>query len=306
MLVLIRRASIAACCAGFIQPVFAQTETAADSPQLQEIVVTAQKRAENIQEVPLAISVVTGEQLQSANVNGFADMSRISPSLNIRPSDQPVNASVALRGIGTFAFSIGVEPSVAVQLDDVPVAFQARAFTDLTDVERIEVLRGPQSTLYGKSASAGLINITTKAPTDQFTSSINLTATTDEEYRGSASISGPLGEKLAYRITGSHSDFKGNVDNIATGRTVNGNVDNTVRGKLVWDPIEPLKITLGLNYSNGESTAVSAFSAIAPNALLRGTAGLTPNVVLPGLTIDSDNRQIEWNVDPRAKSHGFG
>jgi iron complex outermembrane receptor protein len=173
-------------------------------------------------------------------------------------------------------------------------------------VERIEVLRGPQSTLYGKSASAGLINITTKAPTDQFTSMINLSATTDEEYRGSASISGPLGEKLAYRITGSHSDFKGNVDNIATGRTVNGNRDSTVRGKLVWDPIEPLKLTLGLNYSNGESTAVSPIDAIAPNALLRGTAGLTPNVVLPGITANAGNLQISHNTDPLAKSHGFG
>src|SRR5678815_2026736 len=80
------------------------------------------------------------------------------------PAAQPVNSSVSIRGIGTFAFSIGVEPSVAVQVDDVPVAFQARAFTDLSDVQRIEVLRGPQSTLYGKAAPAGLINIITRGP----------------------------------------------------------------------------------------------------------------------------------------------
>jgi iron complex outermembrane receptor protein len=297
-----QRASVALCAAGL--PILAIAQDA--QPQLEEVLVTAQKRAENVQDVPLAIAVVTGDQLVKANVNGFADMSRISPSLNIRSADQPVNASVALRGIGTFAFSIGVEPSVAVQIDDVPVAFQARAFTDLTDVERIEVLRGPQSTLYGKSASAGLINITTKAPTDQFTSTVSLAATTDEEYRGSASIAGPLGEKLSYRLTGSHSDFKGNVDNLTTGRTVNGNADSTARGKLVWDPIEPLKVTLGLSYSRGESTATGSWKSLSPTTLLRGQAGLTPGVVLPDIVASSDNLAIEQNVDPRARSHGFG
>ncbi len=79
----------------------------------------------------------------------------------VRPAENPVNANISIRGIGTLAFSPGVEPSVAVVVDDVPIAFQARAFADLADVERIEVLRGPQSTLYGKSASAGLIRVQT-------------------------------------------------------------------------------------------------------------------------------------------------
>jgi iron complex outermembrane recepter protein len=297
------RATVTACLAATAPTLFAQTT---NDPALEEIVVTAQKRAENVQDVPLAIAVVTGDELQRANVREFADMSKVSPSLQIRSADQPVNASVALRGIGTFAFSIGVEPSVAVQVDDVPVAFQARAFTDLTDVERVEVLRGPQSTLYGKSASAGLINITTKAPTDEFTSSLNLSATSDHEYRGAASLSGPLGQKLHYRLTGSHSDFKGNIDNLATGKTVNGRDDTTLRGKLVWDPIEALTVTLGANYSGGESTAVSAFSAIAPTALLRGTPGVTPDVVLPGLDIGPESLQIEHNRSPFAKYRGLG
>jgi iron complex outermembrane receptor protein len=127
---------------------------AADAPQIDEVIVTAQKRAENIQDVPQAVQVVTASQLAANGVREFTDLTKVSPSLVVRPAEQPVNSSVSIRGIGTFAFSIGVEPSVAVQVDDVPVAFQARAFTDLSDIERIEVLRGPQSTLYGKSASA--------------------------------------------------------------------------------------------------------------------------------------------------------
>jgi iron complex outermembrane recepter protein len=301
-----QRVSWAACLGGVASVVTAQATLAQEQPQLQEIVVTAQKRAENVQDVPLAISAIGGEQLERANVREFADMSRVAPSLNIRSSDTPVNASVALRGIGTFAFGIGVEPSVAVQIDDVPVSFQARAFSDMTDVERVEILRGPQSTLYGKSASAGLINITTKAPTDQLTSLLSLTGTSDEEFRAAGSISGPLGPQVSYRLTASHSDFAGNVDNIASGRTVNGREDTTIRGKVVWNPADALSITAGANYSNTISTAVSALSRISPSARLRGTPGLTPDVVLPGIFATSENLNISHDTEPYSKSHGIG
>ncbi len=202
----------AVACVLVVDPVRFRLEQIVESGrQLEEVVVTAQKRVENVQDVPLAVSVVSEGEMESAGVREFADMAKVAPSLNIRAADQPVNASVALRGIGTFAFGIGVEPSVAVQLDDNAGRVEARAFTDLTDVERVEVLRGPQSTLYGKSASAGLINITTREPSDEFTSLINLQATTDDDYPLAApSVSGPIGSRSSYRlITGSHSDFKG-------------------------------------------------------------------------------------------------
>lgn len=299
------RAGAVACALVVVPSVYAQTNDDA-SRQLEEVVVTAQKRVENVQDVPLAVSVVSAGQMESAAVREFADMAKVAPSLNIRPADQPVNASVALRGIGTFAFGIGVEPSVAVQLDDVPVAFQARAFTDLTDVERVEVLRGPQSTLYGKSASAGLINITTREPTDEFTSLINLQATTDDEYRGALSVSGPIGSRLSYRLTGSHSDFKGNVDNIATGNTVNGRDDTTLRGKLLWEATDALTVTLGLNYSEGEASSVSPLNRMSPAARLRGNPALNAGVTMPGIVPSDDNLRISHDVDPLARSDGFG
>ena len=281
-------------------------QTAPDAIALDEVVVTAQKRAENVQNVPLAVSVVTARQLESAGVKEFTDVSRVAPSLTIRQADQPINASVALRGIGTFAFGIGVEPSVAVQLDDVPVSFQARAFADLTDVERIEVLRGPQSTLYGKSASAGLINIYTRDPSPKFSVLANALATDDHEYRGAISLSGPIGETLGYRLSASRSEYDGNVKNLYDGSKVNGRDETSIRGKLLWRPMEELKVTLGASYIKSVASSTAVMAYYTPGALLRGTAGQTASVTMPGLVPGPDNLAVSEDTAPYAHSKGFG
>jgi iron complex outermembrane receptor protein len=290
--------------AGDVHSAFAQS--APDAIALDEVVVTAQKRAENVQNVPLAVSVVTARQLESAGVKEFTDVSRVAPSLTIRQADQPINASVALRGIGTFAYGIGVEPSVAVQLDDVPVSFQARAFSDLTDVERIEVLRGPQSTLYGKSASAGLINITTRDPSAKFSVLANVLATDDHEYRGAVSLSGPIGETLGYRLSASRSEYDGNVKNLYDGKKINGRDETSIRGKLLWRPIDDLKVTLGASYIDGVATSNATMRVYTPGATLRGTPGLTSNVTMPGVVAGEENLTVSNDTPPYAKSEGFG
>jgi iron complex outermembrane receptor protein len=272
---------------------------------VDDVIVTAQKRAQNIQDVPLAVTVVTGQQLENQNVREFTDLAKVSPSLTIRPSDSAQNASVSLRGIGTFAFSIGVESAVAIQIDDVPVAFQARAFSDLSDIERIEVLRGPQSTLYGKNASAGLINIVTSAPSSQFTGRATVTATTDSEYRVAGSVSGPIGDTLGFRLSGSYSDFDGNVDNLTTGETVNGSKNSTLRGKLVWTPTEALTVDLGLNYFKVDSDPTFTYRVLSPNVRLRGNATQTLDVIMPGITAGPDNLQATLNDQPYYRAEGL-
>src|SRR6186713_549409 len=220
--------AVSACAAAFAIAAQAQQAGESGSLQLEEVVVTAQKREQNVQDVPLAVAVVSAAQIERAGAREFADLQNVSPSLQIRGSDQPINASVALRGIGTFAFSIGVEPSVAVQVDDVPVAFQSRAFTDLSDVQRIEVLRGPQSTLYGKAASAGLINIVTFGPSESFEGNVRVLGTSDEEFVGGIGLSGPIGETLGYRISAQHTTYDGNVENSFNDKNVNGRESTTV------------------------------------------------------------------------------
>ncbi|NIJ06722.1 iron complex outermembrane receptor protein [Sphingomonas vulcanisoli] len=277
-----------------------------DSADLGTIVVTANKRAENVQNVPLAVSVLAPTQLKAAGVTQFSDLGRVSPSLVIRTAEQPVNSNVSLRGVGTFAFGIGVESSVAVLVDEVPLAFAARAFTDLPDVQRIEVLRGPQSTLYGKSASAGLINIITQDPTSTFHAKANALATSDREYGGNVSLSGPMGEDLGYVVSGSYSNWDGNVKNLFNGKRVNGHEAGNFRGKIRWTPDANLKITLSGNYLNGNTTVGRPFTHMSPTALLRNTAGLTEAVVMPGVVVSPDNTDVSNNFNSRTKYQGYG
>lgn len=288
-------------------PAYAQSAAkAAEKPDSGEIIVTAQKRAENVQNVPLAVSVLGAAQLQAAGVRNFQDLGAVSPSLTIRPAEHPVNANVSLRGVGTFAFGIGVEPSVAVMVDEVPLAFQARAFTDLPDVERIEVLRGPQSTLYGKAASAGLINIITRNPTDTLKVRANATLTTDQEYGANVSISGPISPTVGYVVSGAYSKWEGNARNLFNGQKLNGRESGNIRAKVRWEPSNDAKITLSVNYMNGTTNVGRPIIAQAAGALYRGTAGQTVDVVLPGVTIGPVNQNTSINYTSRTKYQGGG
>lgn len=285
--------------AGLMACVATAASAADEGVKIDEVIVTAQKRAENVQDVPQAVQVVSANQLAAAGVREFTDLAKVAPSLVIKAAEQPVNSSVSIRGIGTFAFSIGVEPSVAIQVDDVPVAFQARAFTDLSDIERIEVLRGPQSTLYGKSASAGLINVVTRGPTPEMSATVNALATTDREYGFGASVAGPITEQLGFRLSGNYDDFKGNVRNIFTGERAGGRETKALHGKLVWTPVEKLTATLGWNYIDGGTTVGRPFIRLSPTANLRGNPALPPSVYQAGITVGADNRDFANNYAAR-------
>ena len=178
-----------------------------------------------------------------------------------------------------------MEPSVAAVVDDVPISFQARAFADLADIERIEVLRGPQSTLYGKSASAGLINIVTPGPTKTFIAKISALGTTDDEWQGNAVISGPLTDNLGFRTTANYDKYRGNIRNLADDDKINGRRIFSTRNKLVWTPATNLTIDLGLDYINGRNTTGRPFIALSPTALLRGNPAYTQPVYAPGVTV---------------------
>ena len=308
--------ALAAATAALAQPAIAQnaaqdqasakSDSGADSAAPGEIIVTAQKRAENVQSVPLAVSVVGPTQLKAAGVTQFQDLGKIAPSLTIRPAEHPANANVSLRGVGTLRLRHrrGAERGrtgrrSAAGLPGPRLHRPARR-------GRIEVLRGPQSTLYGKSASAGLINIITREPTDTFHARANILATTDSEVGGNLSISGPLAQDLGYVLSASYSKWDGNVHNLYNGKTVNGRETVNLRGKIRYEPSSDVKITLSGNYVNGTTTVGRPFIRMAPGALLRNTAGQTVGVTMPGVNVNPENQDISNNYDSRTKYHGGG
>ena len=137
---------------------------AGDNDVSAEVVVTAQKRTERLQDVPVAVTVLNGAAIDAQGRTSLEGAQYLVPSLNFVKSGTALNQALFLRGIGTTSFSIAVEPTVSTVVDGVVLSRAAEAFTDLVDIERLEVLRGPQGTLFGKNASAGVINIVSKRP----------------------------------------------------------------------------------------------------------------------------------------------
>ncbi len=147
--------------------------TAPAMAQVEEIIVTAQKVEENVQDVPIAITAVSGDRLQQAGVISLENISTVVPSVTFRKGTTSANSAIVMRGVGTISFSVAAEPSVSTVVDGVVLSRSGQAFADLIDIQRLEVLRGPQGTLFGRNASAGLVNIVSKGGTDDFQAEVN-------------------------------------------------------------------------------------------------------------------------------------
>ena len=290
-------------CLGLAAPALADD---APEPQLEEIVVTAQKRAENLQTVPIAVTVVSGDTFTKANVSGFSDLAKFSPSLTTTAGDQPANSALVVRGVGTFAYSIAAEPSVLVVIDDVAVGYQAQAFTDLVDIDRVEVLNGPQSTLFGKSASAGLVNVTTKAPTNTFTYFGDVKATTDDEQRVTMSLSGPLSDTVAFRLSAAARYWGGNIHNAASGGKIDDDRSASVRGKIQWKPNDNLDAQFTLHYNEDRADCCGVpLTRLDPGGRLLGTP-LTQGLAIPGVNPGPNNTTVAIDQVPKANQEDIG
>lgn len=208
-----------------------------NQPGIDRIVVTAQKVAEDVQDVPIAISVVTGDRLEQAGVNGLEGLTQIVPSVTFRKGTTSANSAIVLRGVGTISFSIAAEPSVSTVVDGIVLSRSGQAFIDLVDIERLEVLRGPQGTLFGKNASAGLVNIISQGGTDNVEWEGRAEWFEGQEYRLRTSLSGPLSENLSGRVTGFYGSYDGNITNVFGGREddINGYEHYGARGLIDYD-----------------------------------------------------------------------
>ncbi len=170
---------------------------------IEEITVTAQRREQGLSEVPISISVIGGEQLERAGINRVEDLYAIAPSLSFSPAQSSSGAGLRIRGVGSAAFGSATEPSVSTIVDGIVTGPGGSALVDFFDVERIEVLRGPQGTLFGKNSSAGAVNIVSRAPTDALSGyAIARYGEELEEVRIEGGISGPVSDNVRMRLSG--------------------------------------------------------------------------------------------------------
>jgi iron complex outermembrane receptor protein len=306
------------------------TPTAAPEPG--EIIVTAQRRAEKVTKVPISITVADSKQLEREQINTVTDLSRIAPSLEIQSAPgQNTGGGGSIRGIGTQTFSAGAVASVGVVVDQVS---QGNAnISDLFDVARVEVLKGPQGTLFGLTTSAGVINITTNKPefgvfslrmrTEMSGAGVAGSLYGDQIAQGVMNI--PIAANAALRISG-FSNTRQGPDYDLTTHQYDANDTFGFRGHLLWEPTSQLTINLIGDYSKNRTTNGGDFFTFVKTSG-QGFAGIAPGVAIPdnmtanlatcGVTAGEGNRdyctaqtyhennysggaslQIDYNTDP--------
>jgi iron complex outermembrane receptor protein len=226
-------------------PAPAQSPVAPSVSAVPEVVVTATKRAENLQNVPLSVSVVSQQALQARNLSGTTDLQRLVPGLQFTTSPSVANAIFQVRGVGTAAAGQGLEQSVGVAFDGVPLARSLGSIADLVDIERVEVLKGPQGMLFGKNASAGVLNIISQSPKLDKTEVIARAAygtLNDQQYTGTLNI--PVGTDAAVRLSAWRFKRDGFVNEVNTGQEMGDKDTQGARLKVRWAPAEKLDIQL--------------------------------------------------------------
>ncbi len=275
----------------------------AASTGITDIIVTAQKRSTRLQETPIAVTAVGSDLVDRANLNRGEELVKFVPNLQFREDASAGQRNFVIRGIGTGTNSVGVEGSVGIIIDNVVLGREGMGVSGFDDIERIEVLRGPQGTLFGKNASAGVIQITTKQPNlDRFTGGVRATYGNYNAYRISGNMTGPVAENLALYVSAFTDKTDGYLRNVLTDKRINGYEKYGVRLKSLFRPSESFEIKLASDYSYQTSVCCEwALSKIVPgtvhDVLLRHTGIITPG---------PNSRQTTASPDMSEKIEQFG
>lgn len=228
-----------------------------------EIIVTATKREQTLQETPVSVSVTSGETLERAEIRDLIDLQTVAPSLRVSQLQSSANTTFIIRGFGNGANNAGIEPSVGVFIDGVFRSRSAGQIADLGNVARVEVLRGPQSTLFGKNASAGVISIITQEPQFEFGGSVSATYGNFDQMVLKGDVTGPLTESLAFSIEGNLNKRDGYVEVVNLDERINERDRYSVRGQLLFENGGPLRVRAIADYSKIDELCCFAGNVLA-------------------------------------------
>lgn len=271
-------------------------EAQAEVSAIEEIIVTARKREEPLQKTPVAITAFSGSDLEALQVDDVSQAAEFAPNL-VFDSGAPVSgssatASIFIRGIGSSEFSLGTEQGVGLYVDGVYLARSVGGVLDLVDVESLQVLRGPQGTLFGRNTVGGAILIQSTRPADELGGSIRFTTGNDTRADLKASVDIPLGDNLRSRFSFLRTLRDGYVENLDGGEDLGSDNAFTGRGVLEWTPSEQTRFSLAADYTRERESA-------APHVLLALPEGLQP-------MLDNDGNPTglftNFAIDPRPRS----
>ncbi len=279
---------------------------AAAQSSSDEIIVTATKRAQTLQEVPIAVSVVGADTVEKAQIQDLFDLQASVPSLRISQLQNSSQTNFIIRGFGNGANNPGIESSVGVFIDGVYRSRSAAALLDLPVLDRVEILRGPQSTLFGKNVSAGAISITTQAPRYEWGGNLEATYGEFNEAILRGTVTGPINDKTAFRLSGSFNRRDGFYTNSIDGTEVNERDRWAVRGQLLFEPTDVLSFKLIGDYNKIDEVCCGAIQLL--NAAPTLAVAAPPPLGL-GRAIDPDgdnDYNIAFDQNPINTLEGYG
>jgi len=285
----------------------AASATNAESDDVQRVTVTAQKREQTLQDVPISVSVTSAATIEKAHIVDLIDLQSVVPSLKVQQFNAVGQTNFIIRGFGNGSGNDGIESSVGVFVDGVYRSRTSSALDDLPEIERVEVLRGPQSTLFGKNVSAGAINIVTAKPQFKFGGSASVDLGDYNLRQERATITGPLSDTVAVRLSASNNDRDGYLHNEVTGNDVDNRDRQSFRGDLLWNPNADLQARVIVDYNRIHETCCGVVSlqngpatqfigAPAPNGLGKPVGDPT-NIF---------GNEIVFNTDPTNRLSGKG
>ncbi len=255
--------------------------TVTQAAVLEEVIVTATKRAESLQDIPVTVNAISEMTIQEAGISDIGDVAALVPALTVSSNLSPFATALRIRGFGTSQNDPSLEASVAFIIDGVYMGQSGLGMSDLTDMERIEVLQGPQGTLYGKNSNAGVVSVITKSPNMDETEGFVEASLGDyslQKYVGS--VSGPINESLGYLLSGSWHETDGWLES-NTGDDLNGVKDWNARGKLLWLPSDALSIQLTGSHVDRDTSCCAADAT--------QTSAVTDQLVALGLPVPKND-----------------
>jgi|HigsolmetaAR203D_1030402.scaffolds.fasta_scaffold00482_23 iron complex outermembrane receptor protein len=297
-------ASLLACTAAPASIAFAQS-----TDTLDQIIVSATRRDEDVQRVPVAVSILSGADLERANRTNVNSIASQVPTVNFRTQSSNKDTSLFIRGVGTISTSPGVESSVSTVIDGVVYGARGQATLDLLDIERVEILRGPQGTLFGKNASAGVISIVTRAPSSQPGGFFDLSYFGGgDEIRVRSGVAGQLSKSVSASFSGLYATYDGNVKNVRNGENVNGYRHTGGRAKFQIEPSDDLRITLSADYVHSNDDVQMVITGTTLTAYPTGAVTHNPGfaAALGPVVPRPDNRSINSDMHTHVEDDNWG